>query len=47
MKIILRDRENEQKLLRQGLIPAEQLGKAQSTARPHYVADLYRRHQPA
>lgn len=42
MKIIVLDRENEQALLRQGLVPARQLPAAQRQ-RPHFVADLYRR----
>ena len=45
MKIIVLDRENEQLLLRQGLIPARQLPAA-SRQRPHFVADLYRRQDP-
>ncbi len=43
MKIILLDRENEQSLLRRGLMPAHQLPAA-NRQRPHFVADLYRRH---
>jgi hypothetical protein len=42
MKIIVLDRENEQALLRQGLVPPRQLPSAQRQ-RPHFVADLYRR----
>ncbi len=42
MKIILLDRENEQSLLRRGLIPARELPSV-NRQRPHYVADLYRR----
>ena len=42
MKIIVLDRENEQALLRQGLVPPRHLPSA-SRQRPHYVADLYRR----
>ena len=42
MKIIVLDRENEQGLLRQGLVPTPHLPPA-SRQRPHYVADLYRR----
>lgn len=42
MKIIVLDRENEQALLRQGLVPPRQLPAAQRQ-RPHFVADLYRR----
>ncbi|MBP9902814.1 MAG: hypothetical protein KBH45_15240 [Verrucomicrobia bacterium] len=42
MKIIVLDRENEQGLLRQGLVPTHHLPPA-NRQRPHYVADLYRR----
>lgn len=41
MKIIVIDRENEQALLRKGLIPARHLPHA-NRQRPHYVAGLYR-----
>jgi hypothetical protein len=42
MKIIVLDRENEQALLRKGLVPPRQLPSAQRQ-QPHFVADLYRR----
>jgi flagellar biosynthesis/type III secretory pathway chaperone len=42
MRAILLDRENEQNLLRRGLVPARELPSA-NRQRPHYVADLYRR----
>lgn len=42
MRLILLDRENEQGLLRRGLIPARELPSAQ-LQRPHFVANLYRR----
>src|SRR5882724_7138544 len=42
MKIILLDRENEQSLLRRGLIPAGEL-PSPNRQRPHFVAELYRR----
>ena len=42
MKIIVLDRENEQALLRKGLVPPRQLPSA-NRQRPHFVADLYRR----
>lgn len=42
MKLILLDRENEQGLLRRGLLPANALPSA-NRQRPHFVADLYRR----
>jgi hypothetical protein len=41
-KILMMDRENEQLLLRRGLLPANKLPPAQQQ-RPHFVADLYRR----
>jgi hypothetical protein len=43
MKVIVLDRENEQTLLRRGLLPASRLPAAQEQ-QPHYVAQLYRRH---
>ena len=42
MKIIVIDRENEQTLLRRGLIPPREVPSV-NRQRPHYVADLYRR----
>jgi len=42
MKIILLDRENEQSLLRRGLVPARELPSV-NQQRPNFVADLYRR----
>ena len=45
MKIVLLDRENEQALLRRGLLPSNQL-PSPHRQRPHFVAELYRRHRP-
>lgn len=45
MKIILLDRENEQSLLRRGLVPAREL-PSPNRQRPHFVAELYRRSMP-
>jgi hypothetical protein len=42
MKIIVLDRENEQTLLRQGLVPPRDLPSV-NRQRPHFVSDLYRR----
>ena len=42
MKIIVLDRENEQNLLRRGLVPSRHL-PSPNRQRPHVVADLYRR----
>ncbi|HXR06875.1 MAG TPA: hypothetical protein VN765_06065 [Candidatus Acidoferrum sp.] len=42
MKFILLDRENEQGLLRRGLVPPRQLPSVHRQ-RPHFVAELYRR----
>jgi DNA-directed RNA polymerase subunit H (RpoH/RPB5) len=42
MKIIVLDRENEQNLLRRGLVPPRELPSV-NRQRPHFVADLYRR----
>lgn len=42
MKIIVLDRENEQSLLRRGLVPSLHLPSS-NRQRPHFVAELYRR----
>ena len=42
MKIIVLDRENEQNLLRRGMVPARELPSV-NRQRPHFVAELYRR----
>jgi hypothetical protein len=47
LRVIVRDRENEQLVLRGGHVPPRQLAKVQAVSRPHYVADLYRRHVPS
>jgi hypothetical protein len=46
MKIIVLDRENEQALLRRGLVPPGQLPAA-NRQRPHVVAAQYLKHLPA
>jgi hypothetical protein len=46
MKIILLDRENEQSLLRRGMVPARELPSV-NRQRPHFVADMYRRQATA
>lgn len=43
MKVLLLDRENQQALLRHGLVPARQLPTT-AAQQPHCVADVYRRH---
>lgn len=43
LKILQLDRENQQGLLRRGLVPAGQLSSF-TAPQPHYVADLYRKH---
>ncbi len=42
-RLLQLDRENQQEMLRRGLIPATQLPPVASQ-RPNFVADLYRRH---
>ena len=42
LRVLLLDRENEQGLLRRGLVPAREIPAAQQQ-RPHFVASLYRR----
>ena len=44
MRVILLDRENEQGLLRRGLIPAREMAAAAPRQSSHYVSDLYRKH---
>ena len=46
MKVLLLDRENQQALLRHGLVPAPQLPSS-AVQQPHCVADVYRRHARA
>ena len=46
MRVILLDRENEQGLLRRGLLPPRELPSA-NQQRPHFVAGLYRRPPPS
>jgi hypothetical protein len=43
VKILVLDRENQQALLRRGLVPAPQMNSFASQP-PHYAARLYRRH---
>jgi len=43
MKIIFLGRENEETLLRRGMVPPTHLPAAERK-RPHFVSDLYRRH---
>ena len=45
LKILTLDRENEQLFLRRGMVPATRLPPA-ARQRPHFVANLYRRHTP-
>jgi len=43
MKVLLLDRENQQALLRHGLVPARHLPST-AAQQPHCVSDIYRRH---
>jgi flagellar biosynthesis/type III secretory pathway chaperone len=43
MRVLVLDRENEQQLLRRGLLSARCLPAAEQS-RPHFVARLYQRH---
>jgi hypothetical protein len=43
MRILVLDRENEQALLRKGLVPPRHVPAA-SRQRPHFVASMYQRH---
>jgi hypothetical protein len=42
MKILLLDRENEQILLRRGMVPAKHIPPT-ARLKPHFVSELYRR----
>jgi hypothetical protein len=46
MKVLLLDRENQQAMLRRGLVPAKHLPAA-ARQQPHFVAKLYQRHSVA
>ena len=46
MKLLLLDRENQQAMLRRGLVPAKHLPAA-VVQKPHYVASLYQRNSTA
>ena len=47
MRVLLIDRENQQALLRRGLVPPKHLSLAAGPQPPHYVANLYRRNNSA
>ena len=47
MRVLLLDRENQQALLRRGLVPTKHLSLAAGPQPPHYVANLYRRNVAA
>lgn len=42
MRVLLLDRENQQAMLKRGLVPVKHL-PGTAAQRPHYVADLYRK----
>jgi hypothetical protein len=46
MKVLLLDRENQQAMLRRGLVPVQHLPAA-AAQRPHFVSGLYRKHSAA
>ncbi len=46
MKILALDRENQQAMLKRGLVPVKNLPAA-AAQQPHFVADLYRRNSSA
>jgi hypothetical protein len=43
MKLLQLDRENQQALLRRGLVPVQHLPAVVAVQQPHFVANLYRR----
>ena len=46
MKVIVLDRENEQKLLRRGFVPTRYVASS-IPQQSHFVSELYRRHAPS
>jgi len=46
MKLLLLDRENQQALLRRGLVPPRHLATA-AVQQPNFVASVYKRHTPS
>jgi hypothetical protein len=46
MKLLLLDRENQQALLRRGLVPPRHLATA-AIQKPNFVANVYKRHIPS
>jgi hypothetical protein len=46
MRVIVLDRENQQAMLRRGMVPVQHIPEA-AARQPHYVADLYRRNSSA
>jgi hypothetical protein len=46
MKLLMLDRENQQALLRRGLVPPRHLATA-AVQQPNYVANVYKRHIPS
>ena len=44
MKLLLLDRENQQALLRRGLVPPRHLATAAAVQQPNFVANIYKRH---
>jgi hypothetical protein len=46
MKLLLLDRENQQALLRRGLVPPRHLPAA-AVQQPNFVANVYKRHLPS
>ena len=47
MRVLMLDRENQQALLRRGLVPPKHLSLAAGTQPSHYVSTLYRRNAAA
>lgn len=45
MRVLMLDRENQQALLRRGLVPARHLATA-AVQQPNHVANVYKRHIP-
>jgi hypothetical protein len=43
MRVMVLDRENQQAMLKRGMVPIQHIPEAAAARQPHYVADLYRK----
>lgn len=47
MRVMVLDRENQQAMLKRGLVPVQHIPEAAAARQPNYVADLYRKNSLA